>query len=83
LLNLPFTEARLGGFWYLGSCHWSKLLPPLEPTMRQERTVQASIFDFFATHEIGYELKAMSLWLDEHRNLLGLVARDLRLSVPE
>jgi IS5 family transposase len=45
--------------------------------MRQERTVQASIFDLFATHEIGHELKAMSQWLDEHRDLLGLVARDL------
>ena len=28
--------------------------------MRQERTVQASIFDLFAGHEIGRELKAMS-----------------------
>lgn len=45
--------------------------------MRQERTVQASIFDVFAIHEIGRELKAMSHWLDEHRDLLGLVARDL------
>jgi transposase, IS5 family len=45
--------------------------------MRQERTVQASIFDLFATHEIGHELRAMSQWLDEHRELLGLVARDL------
>lgn len=45
--------------------------------MRQERTVQASIFDVFATHEIGLELKAMSRWLDEHRDLLGLVAGDL------
>ncbi|HMB75597.1 MAG TPA: ISNCY family transposase [Kiloniellaceae bacterium] len=45
--------------------------------MRQERTVQASIFDVFATHEIGRELKAMSLWLDEHHDLLGLLARDL------
>lgn len=50
--------------------------------MRQERTVQASIFDVFATHEIGHELKAMSQWLDEHRDLLALVARDLvRLGV--
>ena len=32
--------------------------------MRQERTVQASIFDLFADHEIGRELKAMSQWLD-------------------
>jgi transposase, IS5 family len=45
--------------------------------MRQERTVQASIFDLFAAHEIGHELKAMSQWLDEHRDLLGLVAGDL------
>ncbi len=45
--------------------------------MRQERTVQASIFDVFAVHEIGRELKAMSQWLDEHRGLLGLVVRDL------
>ena len=46
--------------------------------MRQERTVQASIFDVFCGHEIGRELKAMSQWLDEHRTLLGLVAADLR-----
>lgn len=45
--------------------------------MRQERTVQASIFDLFASHEIGCELKAMSDWLDAHRDLVGLVARDL------
>jgi IS5 family transposase len=46
--------------------------------MRQERTVQSSIFDLFAGHEIGRELKAMSGWLDEHGALLGLVAADLR-----
>ena len=38
--------------------------------MRQERTVQASIFDLFAGHEIGRELKAMSQWLDEHPALI-------------
>ena len=43
--------------------------------MRQERTVQASLFDLFAGHEIGRELKAMSQWLDEHRELIGLAAR--------
>lgn len=42
--------------------------------MRQERTVQASVFDLFAEHEIGHELKALSQWLDEHRDLLGLTA---------
>jgi transposase, IS5 family len=46
--------------------------------MRQERTVQASIFDLFAGHEIGRELRAMSAWLDEHIELLSLVAADLR-----
>jgi IS5 family transposase len=46
--------------------------------MRQERTVQGSLFDLFAGHEIGRELKAMSMWLDEHRELLGPVAADLR-----
>jgi IS5 family transposase len=46
--------------------------------MRQERTVQASIFDVFAKHEIGRELKAMSEWLDAHCALIGLVAEDLR-----
>src|SRR4029453_722968 len=51
---------------------------PAEPTMRQERTVQASIFDLFAKHEIGCELKKASQWLDEHPALLGLVAADLR-----
>jgi IS5 family transposase len=46
--------------------------------MRQERTVQVSLFDLFAEHEIGRELKAMSQWLDAHRELLGSVADDLR-----
>lgn len=45
--------------------------------MRQERTVQSSIFDLFSGHEIGCELKAMSQWLDAHRDLLELVAGDL------
>ena len=46
--------------------------------MRQERTVQASIFDLFARHEIGRELKAMSQWLDQHPALVTLVAADVR-----
>jgi len=48
-----------------------------EPTMRQERTVQATVFDIFAEHEIGRELNAMSRWLDQQRTLLSLVAADL------
>src|SRR3954465_5397347 len=46
--------------------------------MRQDRTVQTSLFDVFAKHEIGRDLKRMSKWLDEHPTLLGLVAADLR-----
>lgn len=45
--------------------------------MRQERIIQASIFDIFAEHEIGRELKAMSDWLDRRPELLGLVVADL------
>jgi IS5 family transposase len=46
--------------------------------MRAERIIQASIFDMFAGHEIGRELKAMSQWLDGHPALVRLVANDLR-----
>src|SRR6202040_814057 len=46
--------------------------------MRQERIIQATIFEVFAEHEIGRELKAISQWLDEHRGLLSLAAGDLR-----
>jgi len=45
--------------------------------MRQERTVQATVFDIFAEHEIGRELNVMSRWLDQQRSLLSLVAADL------
>lgn len=46
--------------------------------MRHKRTAQSSIFEVFAPHEIGRELQAMSAWLDEHREVLTWVARDLR-----
>lgn len=46
--------------------------------MRQERTVQATIFEIFAGHEIGCELKAISQWLDQQGALVNLVAGDLR-----
>ena len=46
--------------------------------MRQERTVQATIFEVFARHEIGCELRAVSQWLDSQRALVSLVAGDLR-----
>jgi len=46
-------------------------LQPRELTMRQERTIQGSIFDLFAGHEIGRELKVMSDWLDQHPGSRG------------
>ena len=46
--------------------------------MRQERTIQATIFEVFARHQIGGELKAISRWLDRQRVLMSLVASDLR-----
>jgi IS5 family transposase len=46
--------------------------------MRQERTIQATIFEVFAQHEIGCELRAMSQWLDSQRQLTSVVAGDLR-----
>jgi IS5 family transposase len=50
--------------------------------MRQERTVQATIFEVFARHEIGCELKAISQWLDRQRALVSLAAGDLRRHGP-
>lgn len=46
--------------------------------MRQERIIQASLFDIFGSHEIGRELKAMSERLEQHHVVLRLVADDLR-----
>ncbi len=41
--------------------------------MREKRTVQSSIFHFFADHEIGRELQAISNWLDSHPEILKRV----------
>jgi len=46
--------------------------------MREKRTVQTSIFEQYAEHEIGRELKAMSDWLDQHTDLLDWVAADVK-----
>ena len=48
--------------------------------MRIKRTSQISIFDQFAEHEIGRELRAMSELLDAHPQLLDVVADDLGCS---
>ena len=54
-LHWKYSRARRPPPWSKQGCRLS-----MPPTMRQERTVQASIFDVFAGHEIGRELKAMS-----------------------
>lgn len=46
--------------------------------MRETRTAQTSIFQIMTDHEIAYELRAMSDWLDAHPSLLDLVAMDIR-----
>lgn len=48
--------------------------------MREKRTVQTSIFHFFADHEIGQELQAISHWLDAHPEILDWVGADLQSS---
>ena len=42
--------------------------------MREKHTVQRSIFERYAEHEIGRELKTTSDWLDQHVDLLDMVA---------
>ena len=50
---------------------------PPEPNMHAKRTSQMSIFDQFAAHESGLELKGMSEQLDAHPEWLDFVANDL------
>lgn len=45
--------------------------------MRETRTVQASIFDFYSEHEHGVMLSNLSQLLDEHTEILELLAVDL------
>ena len=46
--------------------------------MRQKRTAQSSIYELFSDHDLGRELRAMSDWLDAHREVLEPVIGDLR-----
>ena len=46
--------------------------------MREKRTIQSSIFEQYAEHEIGRQLEAMSDWLDLQPELLDWVGIDLR-----
>ena len=45
--------------------------------MRENHTVQRSIFEHYAEHEIGLELKSISAWLDQNMDLLDWVAADI------
>jgi IS5 family transposase len=45
--------------------------------MREKHTVQRSIFEHYAEHEIGIELRSMSAWLDKNLDLLDWVAADI------
>lgn len=45
--------------------------------MREKRTVQSSIFEAYAEHDIGQELAAMSDWLFCHPELLDPVMADI------
>ncbi len=49
--------------------------------MRPLRSIQATFLEFFAKHQIGRELKRMSDWLDQHPQVITLVAVDLRQEV--
>ena len=46
--------------------------------MREKRTIQASIFEYYPAHEIGRELKAMSERLDANPDLLDWIAADVK-----
>ena len=47
--------------------------------MRETRNAQASIFDFYAQHELGHQLRELSNLLDKHPDILSLIEKDLRL----
>ena len=46
--------------------------------MRETHTAQRSIFQTTTNHEIAYELKRMSDWLDGHPELLDQICEDLQ-----
>jgi IS5 family transposase len=46
--------------------------------MRETHTAQASIFQTTTDHEIAYELKRMSDWLDGHPELLDRICEDFQ-----
>jgi len=49
--------------------------------MRETRDAQASIFDFYAQHELGRQLSDLSVELDRHPDFLDTVAFDIGSSI--
>jgi IS5 family transposase len=49
-----------------------------EASIREEHTIQTSVFHLFADHQISQELQAMSDFLDAHPEILDWVEADLR-----
>jgi NADPH-dependent curcumin reductase CurA len=49
-----------------------------ELIMREKRTIQGSIFEHYAEHEIGHELRAMSDWLNQSIDLLDWVVAEVK-----
>ena len=45
--------------------------------MRETRIAQASLFDNYSKHEFGIQLEALSCVIDEHREILTLIEKDL------
>ena len=46
--------------------------------MRIKERQQTSLFDHYVEHEIGHELKSISMLLDEHREILEWVEKDIQ-----
>jgi len=44
--------------------------------MRETRNAQSSIFDFYAEHEHGHQLKRLSGFLDQHPDFVDLITQD-------
>ena len=46
--------------------------------MRAKRTLQMSLYETYAKHEIGQEMKAISGWLDQHVDILDWAEKDIQ-----
>lgn len=50
--------------------------------MREKRTAQDSIYELFAVHELGQELRRIPAWLDAHPAILTPVMAETGLKPP-